>query len=359
MAVLVNGRGEVWFILGTHITFAQSPHISLKTYTKYKFLRWSKLLKILEPSGVTDNLLRILGQLCNLLKSGLKFQTRYSSRIAPINNALVPWAGYKAYKNKPYPILLALYGPRNQLICSVEIATLNRYLVVTQCISWTDLICSVHQEPSRQKVASIWAFMCSKLSIRLHSNQSLFMAIPKFTDLIYSVHQDPSCQKVVSIWAYMCSRLRVHSNHSLCPSVPNFTDLICSVHQDPSRQKVASIWAFMCSILWVHSNHSLYPSVPKFTDLICSVQQDPSRQKVASIWAYMITRLRVHSNHLLCLSVPKFTYLMGDSMWKVQEKHDRFFLGFFSLKVKSIRYFSDKNNFFEKFCGFLTIFRFC
>ena len=33
-------------------------------------------------------------------------------------------------------------------------------------------------------------------------------------------------------------------------------------------------------------------------------------------------------------------------MWKVQEKHDQFFFWFLTLKVKSIRYFSDKNNFF-------------
>ena len=42
-------------------------------------------------------------------------KTRYSSRIAPINDALVRLAGCKAYKNKPYPILLTLYGPRNHL----------------------------------------------------------------------------------------------------------------------------------------------------------------------------------------------------------------------------------------------------
>ena len=34
------------------------------------------------------------------------------------------------------------------------------------------------------------------------------------------------------------------------------------------------------------------------------------------------------------------------------------FFWFLTLKVKSIRYFSDKNNFFDKFGGFLTIFRF-
>ena len=107
-----------------------------------------------------------------------------------------------------------------ELICAVLIVNLNRYPLVTQCISWTALICSVPLDPSRQKMASIWA--------------------------------------------YMCSILEVHSNHSLCPSTPKFTDLICSVHQDPSRQKVASIWADMYSILRVHSNHSLwrpYPSV--------------------------------------------------------------------------------------------------
>ena len=73
--------------------------------------------------------------------------TTYSLRIAPINDALVRLAGCKAYKNKPYPILLTLYGPRNQLekselLYAVEIATLNRYTVVTRCMSWTDLICS-------------------------------------------------------------------------------------------------------------------------------------------------------------------------------------------------------------------------
>ena len=69
-----------------------------------------------------------------------------------------------------------------ELMCALQIVTLNRYPVVTQCISWTDLICSVHQEPSRKKGVSIWAYMCSIL--RIHSNLSLCPSIPKFTDLI-------------------------------------------------------------------------------------------------------------------------------------------------------------------------------
>ena len=36
--------------------------------------------------------------------------TRYSLRIAAINDALVCLASCKAYENKQYPILLALYG---------------------------------------------------------------------------------------------------------------------------------------------------------------------------------------------------------------------------------------------------------
>jgi hypothetical protein len=41
--------------------------------------------------------------------------TRYSSRFAPINDAIVPLAGFKANENKPNTILLTFYGPRNQL----------------------------------------------------------------------------------------------------------------------------------------------------------------------------------------------------------------------------------------------------
>ena len=48
---------------------------------------------------------------------------------------------------------------------------------------------------------------------------------PNFTDLICSVHQYPSRQKVASIWAYMCIILRVHSNHSLCLFIPNLLTL--------------------------------------------------------------------------------------------------------------------------------------
>ena len=72
-----------------------------------------------------------------------------------------------------------------------------------------------------------------------------------WNDLVWSVNQKPSHQKVASTWAYMCSILRVNINHSLCLSIPQFTYLLCSVHQDPSHQKVASIWTYMCSI---HSN---------------------------------------------------------------------------------------------------------
>ena len=122
-----------------------------------------------------------------------------------------------------------------ELLCAVEIVTLNKYPVVTRCILWTDPICLVHQEPNRQQIASIWAYMCTIL--RLQSNNSHCMSIPKFTDLICSVQQDPSRQKVASIWAYMCSILWVHSKHSLFLSKPQLTDLICSVHQDLSRPK--------------------------------------------------------------------------------------------------------------------------
>ena len=80
-----------------------------------------------------------------------------------------------------------------ELICAVEIVTLNRYPVVTRYILWTDLICSVHQEPSRQKVASIWTYMCSIL--RRHSNHSLCLSIPKFTDLICSVNKTLAVKK--------------------------------------------------------------------------------------------------------------------------------------------------------------------
>ena len=41
---------------------------------------------------------------------------------------------------------------------------------------------------------------------------------------------------------------------------------------------------------------------------------------------------------------------------KSPRKTWQIFFWFLTLKVKSIRYFSDKNYFFDKFCGFLTIF---
>ena len=48
-----------------------------------------------------------------MTKIGQVMITRYSLRIAPINDALVCLAGCKAYKNKLYRILLTLYDPRN------------------------------------------------------------------------------------------------------------------------------------------------------------------------------------------------------------------------------------------------------
>ena len=133
--------------------------------------------------------------------------------------------------------LLNLYGQYSKKPAGKKwlqfdlIVTLNRYPVVTQCILWTDPKYSVHQEPSRKKVASIWAYVCSIL--RVHSNHSLCLSIPKLTNLICSIHQDPSHQNAAFIWAYMCSILRVHCNHSLCPSIRKFTDPICSVHKKP------------------------------------------------------------------------------------------------------------------------------
>ena len=46
--------------------------------------------------------------------------------------------------------------------------------------------------------------------------------------------------------------------------------------------------------------------------------------------------------------------LLGDSMWKVREKNDRFFFGFLTWKVKSISYFRNKNYFFDLFWWFMT-----
>ena len=66
-----------------------------------------------------------------------------------------------------------------------------------------------------------------------------------FVGLICAVPQDPSRQKVASIWTYMCSILRIHSNLSLCPIIPNYIDLICSVHQETSHQKVESMTLYM------------------------------------------------------------------------------------------------------------------
>ena len=139
--------------------------------------------------------------------------TRYSLRIAPINDAQVRLAGRKAYENKRYPILLKVDS--NHSLCP-SIPKL------------TDLICLVHQDP-----------ICA-VYLQVHSNHSLCPSIHKFNDLACSVHQYPSHQKVASVWAYICSILRLHSNHSLCLSIPKFNDLICSVHKEPSRQNVAS-----------------------------------------------------------------------------------------------------------------------
>ena len=148
---------------------------------------------------------------------------------------------YRIQWNSNFFLLFSILAESTQFYWPCMVTTQRNQLekigfpVVTWCISWTDLICSVHQEPSRQKVACIWACMCSIL--RVHSKHSLFSSIHKFTDLICSVHQDPNHRKVASIWANMCSILSVHRNHSLCLSIPKFPDLICSIHQDPSHQK--------------------------------------------------------------------------------------------------------------------------
>ena len=71
----------------------------------------------------------------------------------------------------------------------------------------------------------------------IFSTHLLCPTIPKFTDLTCLVHQEPSPQKVAFIWAYMCSIYRVLSNHLLCLTVPIFIDLTCSIHQEPSRKK--------------------------------------------------------------------------------------------------------------------------
>ena len=63
-----------------------------------------------------------------------------------------------------------------------------------------------------------------------------------------TVHQEPVRQKLTFIWAYIFSKLRVHSNLLLCSNVPNFHDIVDSAHQEAIRQKVASIWAYICAV---------------------------------------------------------------------------------------------------------------
>ena len=286
----------------------------------------------------------------------MKIITRYSSRNAPINDGLVFLEGCKSYENIPYPILLTLYSPSNQLEkvasiwasmgcrnsnfkqipCSNSVPIINRpYMFIAPrtkpskkwlpfeliCAMYLDYIGTIHFVSQYPNLLTLYVHNTETLAVKkwlsfepicavdLEYIVTIHLVRPylKFTDIICSVDQDPHRQKVASIWAYKCSLLRVHSNQSLCPSIPKLTDLICSVHQDPSCQKVASIWAYMCSRLWVNSNHSLCPFLPKFTYVICSVHQDPSRPNVASIWAYMCSILRIHINHILCPSIPKFS----------------------------------------------------
>ena len=78
--------------------------------------------------------------------------TRYSSRIAPINDMLVRLAGCKAYENKPYSIFITVHS--NHSLCP-------------SIPKFTDPICSVYQDPSSQKVASVWAYMCSILWVMM------------------------------------------------------------------------------------------------------------------------------------------------------------------------------------------------
>ena len=57
--------------------------------------------------------------------------------------------------------------------------------------------------------------------LRVHSNHSLCPSVPKFTDLICSVNQNPGRKKVASILVYMCRRLRVHSTIHFVRPYPN------------------------------------------------------------------------------------------------------------------------------------------
>ena len=133
--------------------------------------------------------------------------------------------------------------------------------------------------------------MCSRL--RVHSNHSLCPSVLKFTDLICSVHQDPSRQKVASITAYMCSILRVHSNPSLCPSVPNLLTLYVQYTKTLAVKKwllfepVCAVYLeYIVTIHFVRPYQNLLTLYVQWytscNDPICSVHQKPSHQKVAS-----------------------------------------------------------------------------
>ena len=177
----------------------------------------------------------------------------------------------------------------NDLICSVVY------------ISWCDLICSVDQEPSRQKVASIWDYMCSiHNNLKQHSNHSLCLSIPRLTDLICSVHQDHSRQKVASILAYMCS---IHSNLKQHTMYKPGTNLNVGKNKShPVQTRFAWLGGVHNKVLFENCTHKWcasklsslqtiwQQSVPNFTDLVWSVIQETSRKKVACICAYMCCR---------------------------------------------------------------------
>ena len=84
----------------------------------------------------------------------------------------------------------------------------------------------------------------------------------------------------------------------------------------------------------------------KFLSLILSTQFKRLSVVPSSRFYKLNFRRTNHKGNYFQSIGPLGRCFLGDSMWKVPEKHDRLLFWFLTLKVKSIRHFSDKNYFF-------------
>ena len=119
---------------------------------------------------------------------------------------------------------------------------------------------------------------------------------------------------------------------------------ISGSHIAQSTLAIQFSWHHFIEPIWCKNNKHSWYSTPLYVSKCADISTN-------TIMWFSLIWLSISWFSLFWLSI-------GDSMWKVQDKHNLFIFRFLTSKVKSISYFGNKNTILDIFWWILTFFLF-